>query len=93
MLTAEGFTRLIKRVVTEMFEKNSKDNLIINKDRGQAKIDPAYSGTGRPALVFPGETEASKKTYPYNGVYTPVAGDLVIIMRLGETWFIVGPKK
>jgi hypothetical protein len=45
-----------------------------------AKVDPNYS-SGRPSLVFDGETTATIKKYPYLSSYTPVANDRVMIIK------------
>ena len=45
-----------------------------------AKIDPAYA-SGKPKLVFDGETAATSKQYPYLASYTPAANDAVIVVH------------
>lgn len=45
-----------------------------------AKIDPNYT-SGRPSLVFDGETIASSKHYPYLSSYEPVPNDRVMIIQ------------
>lgn len=47
-----------------------------------AKIDPAYT-TGKPKLIFDGETTVTVKHYPYISTYTPKANDRV--MLIGDT--------
>lgn len=54
-----------------------------------AKIDPLYTGSGNPKVMFDGEAALTNKTYQYLGT-TPKAGDRVIMRKLGEGWIIVG---
>lgn len=54
------------------------------------KIDPAYSGSGRPKVIFDGSTTVSSKTYPYLSSYTPQANDRVILANVGGTHVILG---
>ncbi|MFO7295797.1 MAG: hypothetical protein C0P72_007215 [Clostridia bacterium] len=54
------------------------------------KIDPAYSGSGRPRVIFDGNTTVSSKTYPYLSSYTPQANDRVILANVGGTHVILG---
>jgi hypothetical protein len=53
------------------------------------KIDSAYS-SGRPKVIFDGETAASTKTYPYLSSYTPSANDRVILARAGGSYVVLG---
>lgn len=53
------------------------------------KIDPAYI-SGRPRIVFDGETVASEKQYPYIGSYTPAAGDRVLLERVSGSYIVIG---
>ena len=53
------------------------------------KIDPSYS-TGRPGIVFDGETTASQKKYRYLSSYTPVANDRVLLGRVSGSYVILG---
>ena len=43
-------------------------------------IDPDYT-SGRPSIVFDGESVPSVKQYPYLSTYTPQAGDRVMLIR------------
>lgn len=45
-----------------------------------AKVSPNYS-TGRPTLVFDGETTESNKAYPYLSSYNPSPGDRVMLVK------------
>lgn len=60
---------------------------VINYKLG--KIDPTYS-SGRPKIIFDGETIASTKQYPYLGSYTPVAGDRVLMLLVAGSYVILG---
>lgn len=44
-----------------------------------AKIDSIYA-SGRPKLIFDGESVATIKTYPYLSSYTPAANDRVMLI-------------
>jgi hypothetical protein len=52
-------------------------------------IDPNYK-TGKPRVIFDGETTPSSKTYPYVNGYTPVAGERVVLANIGGTHVILG---
>lgn len=45
-----------------------------------AAIESGYV-SGRPRLVFDGESVATVKAYPYISTYTPVAGDRVMVIN------------
>ena len=53
------------------------------------KIDPAYS-SGRPKIVFDGETTATTKQYPYLSPYAPTAGDRVLLAKVAGSYLILG---
>lgn len=53
------------------------------------KVDPAYS-SGRPKVVFDGETTASGKQYPYLASYTPAAGDRVLLAAVAGSYVVLG---
>ena len=53
------------------------------------KIDPSYS-SGRPKIVFDGETTASTKQYPYLAPYAPTAGDRVLLAKVAGSYVIMG---
>lgn len=44
-----------------------------------AKVDPAYA-SGRPYLIFDGESSLSGKTYPYLSSYSVAADDRVQVV-------------
>lgn len=52
-------------------------------------IDSSYS-SGRPKIVFDGETVASSKAYPYLASYTPVANHRVLIANIGGSHVVIG---
>jgi hypothetical protein len=45
-----------------------------------ARVDPNYT-SGRPRLIFDGETSVSGKAYPYLASYTPAANDRVMVVK------------
>ncbi|AXM88454.1 hypothetical protein B379_04160 [Anoxybacillus ayderensis G10] len=45
-----------------------------------ARVDPNYT-SGRPRLIFDGETAVSGKAYPYLSSYTPKANDRVMLVK------------
>lgn len=45
-----------------------------------ARVEPNYT-SGRPRLIFDGETEVSGKAYPYLASYTPQPNDRVMLIR------------
>lgn len=45
-----------------------------------ARVDPDYT-SGRPRLIFDGETAVSGKAYPYLSSYTPQANDRVMLVK------------
>jgi hypothetical protein len=53
------------------------------------KIDSEYS-SGRPKIVFDGETTASEKQYPYLSSYTPEADDRVLLARIAGSYIVIG---
>ncbi|HWQ29863.1 MAG TPA: hypothetical protein VN549_02645 [Negativicutes bacterium] len=58
-------------------------------DRRLGTIDPFYT-SGRPRIVFDGETAASQKRYPYLSSYTPVANDRVLLERVKGSYIVMG---
>lgn len=65
---------------------NSQPDKIIVK---YAKIDPAYT-SGRPKVIFDGETTATIKQYPYIASYTPTANDRIMLIGNGTALVVVG---
>lgn len=45
-----------------------------------ATIDSGYT-SGRPSVIFDGESVATAKAYPYLSSYTPTAGDRVMLVH------------
>lgn len=76
MITEEDFLK-----ITQGKEKETVFRL--------GKIDPAYS-TGRPSIVFDGETTATTKQYPYLSPYAPTAGDRVLLAKVAGSYLILG---
>ena len=54
-----------------------------------ATVDPSYS-SGRPKLMFDGETVVSQKTYPYLSSYSPSANHRVLVANIAGTHVILG---
>lgn len=53
------------------------------------KIDPIYA-SGNPKIVFDGESVTSTKKYPYLSSYTPVANDRVLLLRVANSYVVLG---
>jgi hypothetical protein len=53
------------------------------------KIDPAYT-SGRPKIIFDGETTASGKQYPHLASYTPAANDRVLLAAVSGSYVVLG---
>lgn len=53
------------------------------------KVDPAYA-SGRPKIIFDGETTVSGKKYPCLASYTPAAGDRVLMLKVAGSYVILG---
>ena len=53
------------------------------------QIDPNYT-SGRPGIIFSGESKVSSKKYPYLSSYSPKARDKVLIARLGNSYVVIG---
>lgn len=51
---------------------------------------PGSYASGRPAIIFDGETEPTARTYPYLSSYTPAAGNRVLIAMVGNSGVILG---
>lgn len=45
-----------------------------------ARVDPNYT-SGRPRLIFDGESTVSGKAYPYLSSYTPQPNDRVMVVK------------
>jgi hypothetical protein len=52
-------------------------------------IDTGYT-TGRPRVLFDGETVLGGKTYPYLASYTPAASHRVLLAPAGSSYVILG---
>ncbi|MED4586679.1 hypothetical protein P9578_28390 [Brevibacillus choshinensis] len=53
------------------------------------KISATYT-SGRPPVLFDGETTASTRIYPYLASYTPVANERVLLGKVGNGWVVLG---
>lgn len=53
------------------------------------RITSTYT-SGRPQVLFDGETIASTRTYPYIASYTPAANDRVLLAKVGNGWVVLG---
>ena len=51
---------------------------------------PAGYTSGRPTILFDGESTISTRTYPYLSSYTPAAGDRVLLVMVGHSGVILG---
>ncbi|WP_306010529.1 hypothetical protein [Bacillus sp. MMSF_3328] len=79
---------------TQHKKERKRDDYILNNMDTTFKlgqIDPAYS-SGRPRIIFEGETATSVKAYPYLSSYTPVAGDVVLLARVGNSYIVLGKR-
>ncbi|MBB6451977.1 hypothetical protein HNQ94_000398 [Salirhabdus euzebyi] len=59
----------------KMFKTPKQENVV-----RFAKVDPNYT-SGRPSLIFDGETAVTIKRYPYLASYTPQANDRVMLIK------------
>lgn len=73
--------------------KKQDDYVLNNMDTTfkLGRIDPAYV-SGRPRIIFEGESQASVKAYPYLSSYTPTAGDVVLLARVGNSYIVLGKR-
>ena len=76
MITEEEFLDIIK---------NNNEESIFKL----GKISSTYT-TGRPSVLFDGETTPSIKTYPYIGSYIPQANERVLLARIASSFIILG---
>lgn len=76
IITPEKFLQIVRNA------KEEKHNRL-------GKIDTEYL-SGRPRIIFDGETTVSTKQYPYLASYSPVAGDRVILEKVGGTYVVMG---
>jgi hypothetical protein len=76
MITPEQFLRITKN------EKAASAFLL-------GTVDAAYV-SGRPKIIFDGETVVSGKAYPYLTSYAPAASDRVLLARVGGSFVVLG---
>lgn len=57
-----------------------------------ATVDPAFDIEAGllPKVTFDGESTMSTKRYPYGSGYVPLAGDRVVMLPIGTTYWMVG---
>lgn len=53
------------------------------------KVDSNYT-TGRPRILFDGETQLSSKRYPYMESYTPKQNQRVLLAKVSGSYVIIG---
>lgn len=74
-------------------EKNRKTpenrSTVDDSDFRLAVIDPNYTD-GRPSLVFNGEIVPTVKKYPYLSSYSPVPNDVVLLVKISNSYVILG---
>ena len=46
--------------------------------------------SNRPVIRFYGENVNAAKKYPYLASYTPTVGDIVVLLRIGRSYIIIG---
>ena len=73
------------------------DLIGIMKSAGKTEKKIARLGTipidyvsGRPKIIFDGETVATTRTYPYLASYTPTADDRVLVLMVGNSGVVLG---
>lgn len=76
MISSEDFLKIMK--------PSAKDNSFV-----LGRIDATYS-SGRPKIIFDGESEESQKKYPYLSSYTPAADDRVLLAKVNGSFVILG---
>jgi hypothetical protein len=54
-----------------------------------ATIPGSYT-SGRPTLLFDGESSATVRTWPYLSVYSPAANDRVLVAMAGHSGVVLG---
>ncbi|HWQ30152.1 MAG TPA: hypothetical protein VN549_04105 [Negativicutes bacterium] len=76
MITPENFLKITKGNTTK-------------ESSMYGRIDPAYV-SGRPKIIFDGESTVSQKEYPYLGHYTPAANDRVMLIKSKGSYIVIG---
>lgn len=77
--------------VTKQNKKSTEQQLVSSNENlfRLGEIGPDYK-SGRPSIIFSGETKASGKKYPYLSSYKPAAGDKVLLIRAGNSFVVLG---
>lgn len=77
-------------------EVNEFVGIIKKAGRGNKKpafrlgVIPSDYVSGRPQVIFDGETDPSVRTYPYLDSYTPAADDRVLVAMVGHGGVVLG---
>jgi hypothetical protein len=79
------FVQWIKKKIIQTLDELG----LLKKPYKFGYIDSAYD-SGKPKILFDGETEVSTKTFPYLSSYIPVAGDRVILLREAQSYIVLG---
>jgi hypothetical protein len=80
---------IIKKDELEAFKKMIQELSTPQKSYSLGKIASNHT-SGKPQIVFDGETVASIKRYPYLSSYTPVANDRVLLANVGGSHVVLG---
>lgn len=77
--------------VTKNNKKSTQQQIMSSNENlfRLGQIAPDYT-SGRPSIIFSGETKPSGKKYPYLSSYKPVAGDKVLLIRAGNSFIVLG---
>lgn len=80
-----GAARAIKKYIEKEITRGG------GKPR-EARIDPAYDGSGLPAVIFAEDLQAGTTSGPFTHLesYSPLAGDWVLLIPSRTTYVIVG---
>lgn len=78
MITADQFLDIVR--------DKGKDKPIVRLGE-VSSVDP---NTGRPSIIFDGETDPSIKRYPYLESFSPTEGDRVLLLAVGNTYVVIG---
>jgi len=75
MFSAEDYINDLKKPTPSMYKLD--------------KISASYT-SGRPSVIFDGESVDTVKKYPYISSYTPVADDRVLLLKVSGSYVIIG---
>lgn len=85
--SARGFLETLSGYVNQPATQQTPNQAKANR---LGTIDPSYSGTGAPRIIFDGESTASGKSYPFADSYIPKASDRVMLVPFGNGYVVVG---